>query len=164
MTQLFAQPIFNLCGHLIESYEDFQEVCSNLDLKPTFEFSLVAATTENAELFEVCKLDANGLQFWFDEIEPLSTYEKAALFYLVDTCKAPPKDALSRLEQVNIFKGSLVEAATELFDEIYLSEIPTAVQGYVDYEQYAYDCRIAGDLYEFTFANETYTCTNAHSH
>lgn len=163
MSQLFAEPIFNSPGHMIESYEDFQEIFLSSDLKPEFKFALVAASVEDQELFKVCKLDTGGLQAWFDEIEPLLTHEKTALFYLMDTCGLSLEVALSKLEEVNIFEGSLLEAATEMFDDIYLPEIPEAVQSYVDYKQFAYDCRISGDMSEFTFANKTYTCTNAHS-
>ena len=164
MSQLFAEPILNSSGYLIESYEDFQEIFLKMDLKPEFKFTLVAASVEDQELFKVCKLDADGLQVWFDDIKPMLTHEKAALFYLMDNCGLAVEVAISKLEQVDIRKGTLLEAATEIFDEIYLAEIPEAVQGYVDYDQFAYDCRISGDLYEFNFANEPYTCTNAHSH
>lgn len=164
MNQLLAEPIFNSCGYLIESYEDFQEILLNSDIKPEFKLTLVVGSVEDQELFKVCKLDASGLQVWFDEVEPMLTYEKAALFYLMEICGFDVEVALSKLEQVDVRKGTLLEAATEIFDEYYLAEIPEAVQGYVNYEQFAYDGRIGGDLYEFTFANESYTCTNAHSH
>jgi hypothetical protein len=55
----------------------------------------------------------------------------------------------------------LIDAASELFDECYLPEVPEAVRPYIDYDAFANDCRLGGDMCEFRFGGTTYTCTNA---
>ena len=60
-----------------------------------------------------------------------------------------------------MYEGDLIDAATELFDAIYLSEIPQAVQNYIDYERFANDCQLSGDMYEMRFDGSTWTITNA---
>jgi hypothetical protein len=60
-----------------------------------------------------------------------------------------------------MFDGSLYDAATELFNDCYLSDVPEAVQPYIDYEAFANDCRLGGDMYEFRLDGTTWTVTNA---
>jgi hypothetical protein len=67
------------------------------------------------------------------------------------------------IDDVSLFPGELKEAAEALFDECYLSEIPEHVRSYIDYEAFARDCRLSGDMYEFEFNGDTWTCTNANS-
>lgn len=162
MNQIYAHPILQTEGFHFSSQEEFQECGTELAI--VYELSLVNASSEDQTLFNICKVDVNDMAMWFDEIEPLDTTGKAAMFYLIDGCHHTAKTALAMLSDVDIFCGTLVEAATELFDDIYLSQIPTQLQTYVDYEQFATDLRMGGDIYEFEFAGQIYTCTNAHNH
>ncbi|GAC1461321.1 MAG: hypothetical protein NVSMB70_07450 [Chamaesiphon sp.] len=68
-----------------------------------------------------------------------------------------------KLEDVNLSEGNLKDVAETLFDEFYLNDVPESVRAYIDYEKYARDCEMGGDLYEFDFEGTTWTCTNASS-
>ena len=164
MSQIYAQPLFNLDGRLIDSYEDFQEYCQDLQITPEFQFSFVAGTKEDLQLFNVCQRGSNCLRLWMEVIEPLDSHEKAALFYLVDACHYNAELALEKMHDTCVQEGTLLEVATALFDEIYLHKLPEAIQSSVDYEKLAYNMRVGGGMYEFTFGGKSYTCTNPHDH
>jgi hypothetical protein len=55
----------------------------------------------------------------------------------------------------------LRDAAEELFDECWLHSVPESIRYYIDYDKFARDCEMGGDLVEFECNNQTYTCTNA---
>jgi hypothetical protein len=125
------------------------------------EFELQYLDGEDSQLFEACGINQCNLPTWFDDIEPLEDYEKAALFYLVDQVGYRLNEALEKIADVCISECSLIDAASELFDECYLSEVPQAIQNYIDYDAFARDCRLGGDMCEFRFNGATFTCTNA---
>lgn len=83
------------------------------------------------------------------------------MFYLTGVNGYSMEDAISKLDDVCLFEGYLKEAAGELFDECYAHEIPENLRCYINYEAFARDCKLGGDMYEFEFAGKTYTCTNA---
>lgn len=162
MSEIYALPIHQEGGFVFSSLEEFQDAIKKV--KITINFSVNEASDEDKALFTTCEIGAKDLPMWFEEIEPLDTSEKAALFHLIDDCHHTTEAALGKLPDVEIFCGSLIEAATEIFNDIYLHEIPERMQAYVDYEQFANDMRMGGDFYEFKFAGKTYTCINAHNH
>lgn len=49
---------------------------------------------------------------------------------------------------------------SEWFDDVYLHEIPEAVRNYIDYEAWANDCQLNGDMHEFEHNGQVFTCTN----
>lgn len=86
----------------------------------------------DAALFKACGINQSNLNTWLDKID-----------------------------EPTIAEGYLKEAATELFYDCYLHSIPESIRYYVDYDSFARDCELGGDLTEFDFNNSTYTCTNA---
>ncbi|MFH1495611.1 MAG: antirestriction protein ArdA [Pseudomonadota bacterium] len=54
-----------------------------------------------------------------------------------------------------------MEAASELFDDCYVYQIPENIRFYIDYEKFARDCRLGGDMDEFEFGGLIWTCTNS---
>jgi hypothetical protein len=67
------------------------------------------------------------------------------------------------IDDVSISKGETNDVARELFDDLYGHEIPDHLRHYIDYDAFARDLRCGGEVYEFTFNGETYTCTSANS-
>ena len=128
---------------------------------PVEEFELQYIDGEDGQLFEACKINQTNLDTWFDDIETLDRQEKAALFYLTSCAGHRLDQALEKLADVCISECSLIEAASELFDECYLPEVPEAVRPYIDYDAFARDCRLGGDMYEFELNGSTWTVTNA---
>ena len=42
-----------------------------------------------------------------------------------------------------------------------IRDSPESVRFYVDYDKFARDCELSGDMTEFEYNNKTYTCTNS---
>ncbi|MEZ2298012.1 antirestriction protein ArdA [Variovorax sp. RCC_210] len=115
-----------------------------------------------AEILRVARVPKGQSRRWYRLLEELDSWELAAVFYLVDTCNLSLATAFDGMDDVRLQEGALEDVARELFDDCYLSTIPESVHSYIDYEQFAYDCRIGGDLREFRFDGTTYTCTSGH--
>jgi hypothetical protein len=167
MNKFFANPYdTSATGFYFATFEEYQQKAAALTNsygQPVEEFMVDFIDGPDAQLFNACGIDQSNLEFWFDSVECLEDFEKAALFYLVNANGQPVRDAVDNVDEVSLSQCDLLEAASELFDECYLSEVPGAVKAYIDYEAFARDCRLGGDMYEFTFNGETYTCTNASS-
>jgi len=165
MTILYAQPYnIDACGFNFASVHIFNAKvakCFDAYGSAVEEFELQYLDGDDGQLFEACRIHQGDLATWFDDIETLDRQEKAALFYLVDQVGYRLNEALEKLADVRISECSLIDAATQLFDDCYLSEVPEAVRNYIDYDAFANDCSIGGDMCEFRFDGDTYTCINA---
>lgn len=126
------------------------------------EFELQFIDGDDAELFKACSVNQSNLEEWFDDVETLDDHEKVSLFYLMDNniC-SDLSDSISKIDDVSISQCSLIDAAEELFDECYLQDVPESVRAYIDYDKFARDCEMGGDMSEFEFNGNTYTCTNS---
>jgi hypothetical protein len=69
--------------------------------------------------------------------------------------------ALDKVNEPSITQSSLRDAAEELFDECWLHDVPENIRYYIDYGKFARECEIGGDMVEFEYNNQIYTCTNA---
>ena len=69
--------------------------------------------------------------------------------------------AFDKLDEPSITQSSLRDAAEELFDECWLPSVPESIRYYIDYDKFARDCEMGGDMVEFEYNNQTHTCTNA---
>lgn len=165
MTILHANP-YNLdaSGFYFESVEEFtnkSEALRDRFGNPVEEFVIIFIEGDDPALFEACRIDQTNLDTWFDTIEDLQDYEKAALYYLRDCIGYSLSDALDKLDDVSLYEGRLIDAAEELFDECYLQDVPEAVRNYIDYAAFARDCELNGDMYEFDLNGTDWTVTNA---
>jgi Antirestriction protein (ArdA) len=164
MTILYAQPYnidargFNFAS--VHIFNAKMAKCFDAYGNAVEEFSIEYLEGDDGQLFEACRIDQTNLTTWFDEIESLDRQEKAQLFYLTSVNGYDLSDALERYDDVALFDGRLIEAATQLFDDCYLCDVPEAVRNYIDYEAFANDCRLGGDMYEFRFGGDTFTVTN----
>jgi hypothetical protein len=114
------------------------------------------------EILDAAKVPQAQRGRWLRRLADLERWELAAAFYLMDDCHRPLATALEEVKDVQLSEASLVEVAQAIFDDIYLPTIPEAVHSYIDYESFAYDCRIGGDLREFSFSGSVWTCTSRH--
>ena len=127
-----------------------------------YEIQFIDGDTADVQLFDAAGINQASIQFFIDEIMELDDYQKPGLYFLLDM-GYDIDEAISRIDDVMIQDGSLEEAAEQLFDEIYLDQIPENLQNYIDYSAFARDCEYSGDFREFEFAGTTYCCTNANS-
>lgn len=164
-TRLFAMPYdMDARGFYFSTAEEFTTKAASLTNthgQPVEEFELQFIDGDDGQLFEACRIDQTSLELWFDEIGDLEPWKKVALFYLVNFAGFALPEAFERVEDVSLYEGTILEAATELFDSCYLHEVPESVRNYVDYERFANDCRLGGDMTEFDYEGSTWTVTNA---
>ena len=144
-------------------FSDFGDYTTKAALSGAEEFEFQYIDGDLGYLFNVCKIDQATLEFWFDSIESLDVDNQAKLYFLVSECGVKLVYAIDQLDDIMIQECTLLEAATEWFDEIYLNDIPDAVKGYIDYESFARDMQLSGDMSEFDYQGKTYTCTNSNS-
>ena len=126
-----------------------------------FELQFIDGDREQACLFDALKINQATLVKWFDEVEELDDWQKPALYWLTSDRGYSLEDALEIMDDVSLTEDTLQNAAEQLFDEIYLHDVPESVRSYIDYDKFANDCRIGGDMDEFEFNGSTYTVTNA---
>lgn len=88
-----------------------------------------------------------------------SEYELIGLAYLVDDCGRNIGDAIDSASDVCISEGSLVDYAAELVSDCY--ELPEIAERYFDYDSFARDLVLGGDVAEFTHDGARYLITNA---
>ena len=162
---LYANPYnIDAAGFYFENADEFTENSQNLTDRygnSVEEFEIDFIDGDDAALFIACGINQVNLITWFDDIEPLGETEKAALFFLLSDLGYSLADALEKIDEVSLYSGKLLDAASELFDECYLQDIPEQIRYYVDYEKFARDCEISRDMIEFEHNGTTYTCTNA---
>ncbi|MFM0593993.1 antirestriction protein ArdA [Paraburkholderia dilworthii] len=166
-TTYHAQP-YNLdaVGFYFTTLEDYTAKAeANVDRwgAPVEEYELqfIDGTDAEGQLFTLLGINQANLETWFDDVVDRDEREQAALSFVVGDLGYSLADALDKIDDVNLFTGSLLDAATELFDECYLNDIPEAVRFYIDYEAYARDQNLSGAMSELEFAGQTYTVTNA---
>ena len=161
MTTLYANPYdIGAPGFFFEDADEFLE---RMEAAAVEEFSIefIDGDSGDARLFRACGINQGNVGEWFEDIEPKTAHEKAALYFLLDSGICNLAEALNQIDDVCLFQGTLLEAATELFDECYVQDIPERLRCYIDYEAFANDCRCGGDLCEFEFDGQTWACTNA---
>ena len=165
MTTLYANP-YNLdaaCFYF-ENADEFTEKAQNLidrysNLVEEFEIDFIDG--DDAALFNACGINQANLNIWFDDIEALDEHEKINLFYFLSVTGYTLSQALDKVDEPSITQSSLRDAAEELFDECWLHSVPESIRYYIDYGKFARDCEMGGDLVEFEYNNQIYTCTNA---
>lgn len=167
MTILHATP-YNLdaAGFYFESAMDYEakstmHVDRYSNLVEEFEIQFIDG--DDAQLFEVCGINQANLNKWFDDIKCMSESDKLNLYYLVSVAGYNFEQALDKVDEPSIYEGDLLDAASELFDECYLPSVPDNIKYYIDYEKFARDCSLGGDMCEFECAGKTYTCTNSNA-
>lgn len=166
--QFFANPYdTSATGFYFESFAEYEEkrdaLRNSIGLPvEEFEIDVIDGTQEEVQLAAVMEINQGNLERCLEVLESSDDSEWPALFYLLDNRVVNDlDDALSKINDVCLYPGTLIDAATELFDECYAHEIPESVRCYIDYESFARDCRIGGDMCEFKFGGNTFTCTNA---
>jgi Antirestriction protein (ArdA) len=164
MTTLHATPYnLDIKGFYFESEDEFITKMEGLTDKygiPVEEFEIQFIDGDDDELFEAAGITQATLSIWFDDIELLTNYQKLGLFFLLDIGRGL-ECALENYDDASIQEGDLEDAAAQLFDECYAHDIPESLRYYIDYEKFAQDVKLGGDMVEFEYNGTTYTCTNA---
>lgn len=100
---------------------------------------------------------------WRHLLDALEPDDLAGLCFLLETRGGTLSEVIERWSDadIDIYPGDEKEAAQELFDALYLHEVPKHLQSYIDYESFGRDCRYEGSFREFMFCGQMYTYTNS---
>jgi Antirestriction protein (ArdA) len=165
--ELYAQP-YNpdaqgFYFHNLNEFDNKTENCLDAfgQAVEEFEIQFIDGTPEACDLFDACEVNQANLGQFFEILDDVPEYQWPALYYLCGAIGDDMETSLGKLDDVSLYAGTLQEAAEGLFDECYAYSIPENLRFYIDYEKFARDCDLSGDMYEFEFAGTTYTCTNA---
>lgn len=165
MTTLYANPYnIDAAGFYFNDADEFIEKSANLTDRygnHVEEFEIDFIDGDDAALFNASGINQANLNTWFDDIETLDDHEKINMYFLLSVAGYSLSQALDKVDEPSITQSSLRDTAEELFDECWLHEVPENIRFYIDYDKFARDCEIGGDLVEFEYNNQTYTCTNA---
>lgn len=165
MTTLHATPYnIDAAGFYFESTANYQNKSKNhLDLFGNLveEFEIQFIDGDDSALFNACGINQSNIDTWFDVIELMSDTVKLNLYYLAGVAGYSLEQALDKADEPSIYNGNLLDAATEFFDECWLPSVPENIMYYIDYEKFARDCQLGGDMCEFEYDGKICTCTNA---
>jgi len=115
---------------------------------------------ELGELFRACGVDQCTIGLWLDQVLELHEHQQACLFYRCDDLSEDIETALANLDGTYISEGSAEDYARDLVDDCgMLDGMPEHLQCYFDYDAFARDMQLNGDVTEFTYGGTTYTAT-----
>jgi hypothetical protein len=165
--KFYANPYnTDVAGFYFKTYAEYVE--KSAELKDSFgspveefEIEVIDGERKEIQLANAIKVNQCNLEEVIDCIDGDES-NWPSIFYQLDCGVADSvNDAIHDADYYSIVESTLLDAATELFDDCYGSLIPDAIKNYIDYEAFARDCQCGGDMVEFEFAGSTYTCTNA---
>jgi hypothetical protein len=154
----------DVTGFYFETYDEFEEGVEELEKEykfPVEEFSIeiIDGNREEIELLQTIGVDQGNLQDVLDVIENMDESDWPKLFFLLDNnVSISLKDAINKVDDVYLHRGSLFDAAYDYFNEMY--EVPSSIRNYIDYEKVAEEFDHDGAMVEFEFGGDTYTCVN----
>lgn len=166
--KFYANPYnTSAAGFYFESIEELE--VKSAALKDEFglpveelEIDAIDGTREEMELFEMAEVTQSDIAEFIEFIEDSDEETWPAVYFLLERYTLYTLEAaISRAEECNVVQSSLLDAASNLFDECYGYSIPEELSIYIDYEKFAADIEYGGDMVEFEFGGKTYTCTNA---
>lgn len=164
MLQLHAMPYSgDHSGFYFDSEEDYE---TKYDLAyaeygtEEYEIQFIEGSDVELAVFKLMKVGQATISEYFDTVDGLDDSREtlAAIQYLTDNGH---KD-LSYVDDVQVFHGTKEDYAYEFMNDCYFtSETPDIFRTYFDFEGFARDMEINGEVYEVRIGGETYTITNA---
>ena len=157
MTTLYANPYdISAQGFYFKSFEEFQEKYdANL---PVEEYEIDFIEGDDPELFETCSINQGDIALWFDEIELLDDSEKAEIYYRCSCLGENIQDALVVLGNSGmITENSVLDYVYDYIDDTgLLCELPESLRCYFDFERFASDLVVSGEISEFSLQGKNF--------
>mgnify|MGYP000689222089 FL=1 len=164
MTQLHATPYDTSSnGFYFDSYEQYIEKSNRLHNsygQPVEEFEIQFIDGNLYQLFDACCINQCNLKIWFERVESLSTEQQIKLCYRCEVLGDTLIQGLDKLDdEGELSDSSLMEYIYNYVDDIDLFDNANiVVQRYFDYEAYAQDLVINGEIDKFSYQNTNYVC------
>lgn len=172
MLTLHAQPYdINATGFYFTSFDEWDEKFTAAEERGVEEFELqfIDGDSEQATFASLYEPDQANIEDWFnllDEWESKNEMEQAAIAYLVEDRSETMDSAMAQVEGAGeepcLMEGSVLDYAYELVDDLgMLNDMPENLRHYFDYESFARDLEISGDVDVFEYNGTQYVVTNA---
>ena len=146
-TTLYANPYdISYTGFYFGSIEEFNDQLSQASYE---EVEIDYIDGDNPRLFQATKIHHGNVDLWFDELDQYSddSHEASAICYLLDMMDLD--EAIKRMDEVILHRGSLADYAFELVDDIYsLDQLPNLIRNHIDYESIGRDLELNSEVTE----------------
>jgi antirestriction protein len=173
MITLHAQPYdINASGFYFDELDQWKDRFKMAEENGVEEFELQFIDGDNEQtLFaNIMEPDQANIEQWFellDEWETKSEVEQAAIAYLVEDLTTDVVDAFAQVEgdgeEPVMMEGTVLDYAREIMDDGgMLDDMPEFLRSYFDYEAFARDLEISGDVATFELYGKHYVVTNAY--
>ena len=149
MTQFYAQPYsLSHCGFYFSSLDQFNTGMDRLIQNgcEEVEIQVIDGESHQYQLAQSLKVGQADIERWFTELEDLTEEDAERLCFLIDHCGYTASDALEKYDSVCLFTGSAEEYAEEVLEDT--QSIPDYLQGYIDYQAFARDMTLNGEIIE----------------
>lgn len=157
----FAQP-YDLAadGFYFDSLDEYAEKAAantNFFGQPVEEYEIQFIDGDYPELFRELSIDQGSLHTWFEHFESLSETDALKCLYLAADLGMDASQVLDAdLSEVNLFQGSAIDYVYFYIEETgMLDQMPETLKVYFDYESFARDLLIGGDIAEFSAPDGT---------
>ena len=170
--KFYANPYsVDATGFYFETYKEYQEKVELVKSSfgnpvDEFEIQVIDGSKEECDLVKAIRINQVNLEEVMEYIDASDEDEWPTMFFIMDNniC-SNLEDAKHQARNYSVVQDSLLDAATELFDDCYIGLIPKAsrqfIEQYIDYDRFANEQEAGGYMVEFEFGCKTYTCTNA---
>jgi len=146
-TTLYANPYdTSYSGFYFGRIEEFNEQLSQASYE---EVEIDYIDGDNPRLFQATKIHQSNVDLWFDELDKYSddSHEASAICYLLDMMDLD--EAIKRMDEVILHRGSLADYAFELVDDICsLEQLPNLIRNQIDYESIGRDLELNSEVAE----------------
>lgn len=158
-TTYFAQPYsLSHTGFYFDTLEAFEAGMKALNARGAEEVEIDYTDGDDYELFNAAGVHQGNIGEWLELLDTVEDYQEPALFYLMDTCGESIQDALSHMDDVMVFEGNAQDYAHEYIEDTgMLDTLPEQLRYYFDYEAFARDMSLNGDVTECEYNGTTYT-------
>jgi hypothetical protein len=112
---------------------------------------------DHCELFNAASVNQANIGEWFSLLDNVEDHLLPALYYLLDNIGETMSEALEHLDDVMVFEGTPLDYAHEYIeDTCALEDMPEPLRYYFDFEAFARDMVLGGDVTECEYAGNMY--------
>jgi len=159
--QLYANPYdISARGFYFESAEEFDEKYEKHLPVEEYEIEFIDGTDEEAAIFKVARIYQGQVHDWFDGMDQLEDYKLPAVYFLLyNNMVRSFSDAIQKADELSYREGDVKAYAESFIDDMGgPAELgKQTLENYFDYDAFARDMELNGDVVEFEFAGQTFT-------
>ena len=141
----------------LEEYQEKAEKHTNIYGQPVEEFEIQFIDGDNPTLFRSLEINQANMDKWFEHFEEMEEEEMIKALYLSDDIGMDMEQIIEAdFDEIYLFEGTAKAYAENYMEETgMLSQIPENLRYYFDYDAFARDMLLGGDISEFEAPNGT---------